>query len=64
MVTTVHDAGQFFDCVGVEEALSAAARVLDLAQSITGRFYASVFRREKEDRRLAQHAKPCMRSEI
>ena len=43
MVTIVHDAGQFFACVGVEEALSAAARVLDLAQSITGRFYASVF---------------------
>lgn len=48
MVATVHDAGQFFECLGVEEALSAAARVLDLAQSITGYFYASVFRREKK----------------
>ena len=43
----VHDAGQFFECVTVAQALASAQEVLKLAAERTGCFYACVFRRRK-----------------
>ena len=44
---TVHDAGQFFECVTVTDALHAARETLQITAERTGCFYTCVFRRKK-----------------
>ena len=36
LVATVHDAGQFFECVTVDDSLNSARKILQLALSVTG----------------------------
>ena len=52
---TVHDAGQFFECVTVADALHAAQQVLDITAGKTGCFYACVFRKRKKAGFLSPH---------
>ena len=53
---TVHDAGQFFECDTVTDALQAARGVLQLTAQHTGCFHASVFRKKKKAGSLSTHS--------
>ena len=53
---TVHDAGQFFECVTVTDALQAAHGVLQLTAQHTGCFHACVFRKKKKAGFLSTHS--------
>lgn len=48
LCATVHDAGQFIECVTLQEALRAAKEILDMAFSATSCFYVCIFRRKKK----------------
>ena len=52
---TVHDAGQFFECVTVTDALRAARETLQMTAERTGCFYTCVFRRKKKAGFLSPH---------
>ena len=57
---TAHDAGQFFECVSVMDALRAAKEVLDMTVARTGCFYVCVFRRKKKAGFLSTHNFPFL----
>ncbi len=48
LAATVHDAGQFFECVTVADSLNSARTILQLALSVTGCSYVCVFRRKRK----------------
>lgn len=59
LVATVHDAGQFFECVTVQDSLNSARKILQLALSVTGCSHVFVFRRKRKAGFLSPNSFPA-----